>query len=243
MRHELAKTKNVKRFMGALHDLQTRGLGIEGMGILWGQPGEGKSTVIAYATNTLNGVFMRANACWTVTAMLGTLVRELGGQAKSFRAPMVEWAASELSERPRPVFIDEADYLLRDASMIDSMRDLYDMSGCPVVFIGMEDLGRKLAGVERYSRFSRRITQWIEFCGLDLEDARMVADTVCEVKVADDLIAHLHEETRGNIGRMVTGLSLIERMGKTNSLPVVTAKDWGKRTLYFGQPQFSRRAR
>lgn len=237
MKHEMARTKNVTRFLGAVQALRDRPLGVEGMGLLYGRPGEGKSTVVAYAVNTSDGVFLRANACWTVSSMLGALVRELGLAPQNRRADMVEAAAERLSATPRPIFVDEADYLLRQTEMIDSLRDLYDLTGCPVVLIGMEDIARKIAS---NGRFARRITQWVEFAGVDREDARTLASTVCEVEVADDLVEHLHSEAKANVGLMVVGLSRIETLGKTSRLPVVDRKTWGKRELFYGQPTFSK---
>ena len=240
MKPELADTKNVRRFMGALSDLENRPMGVEGMGLLYGQPGEGKTTVVAYATNVMNGIFLRANACWTVTAMLSDLTIEVGGEVKGRKAPMIRDITKKLLEDPRPIFIDEADYLLRKSDMLDTLRDIYDLTGVLVVFIGMEELGRRLTNSNRFSRFARRITQWIDFKGIDVEDSRLVADTICEIFVADDLLESLHKAAMANIGRMVTGLSMIERLGKTNNLDEVTLKDWGNRPFYYGQPYFGR---
>jgi DNA transposition AAA+ family ATPase len=209
------------------------------MAILWGEPGEGKSTTVAFACNTLDGIFLRANTCWTPTSMLSALMVELGLATGSRRAPMGEAAVKRLAERPRPIFIDEADYLFRTPDMLDVMRDIYDVTGAPVVLIGMEDFARK---VQAKGKFARRITQWVEFSGIDDEDARTLADTLCDVKVADDLMAHVHQAARKNIGRMVTGLARIEQFGRLNALETVTRKAWANRALFYDQPRFARRA-
>jgi hypothetical protein len=241
MRHEMATTRNVRRFLASVRELSDRPPGVEGMGLLWGAPGEGKSTVIAYATNMLDGVFLRAGANWTVTTMLQALCVELGLAPSRFRAPMVDAAVARLSERQRPIFVDEADYLLRQAVMLDTLRDIYDVSGAPVVLIGMEQAARKIQQSD-YGRFARRITQWIEFRGIDLADARTLADTVCEVPVADDLMAHVHKAAAGNIGRMVTALSRIEAFGRNSGLRLVDSESWADRPMFYDQPRFARRA-
>lgn len=238
MRHEMAMTKNVRRLMAAVNDLRDRSLGVEGMGLLYGEPGEGKSTVIAYATNAMNGVFLRANACMTVTSMLAALVAEMGGGPMHRRAPMIQFVTQRLMENPRPIFIDEADYLFRQMEMLDALRDIYDLTGSPVVLIGMEEIARK---IQTNGRFARRITQWIEFKGIDLGDARTLADTVSEVKVADDLLHHLHKAARANVGRMVVGLSKIEKLGRTNDLKEVGLQDWDDRPLFYDQPTFGKK--
>lgn len=239
MKHDMAMTKNVRRFMAAVNDLRDRPLGVEGMGLLYGEPGEGKSTVIAYTANAVDGKYVRANACWTVTSMLQEISHELGLDKLSRRAPMIQQITKSLMEHPRPIFIDEADYLFRQVDMLDALRDIYDLSiGSPVILIGMEEIARK---IQTNGRFARRITQWIEFKGVDLGDARTLADTVSEVRVADDLLHHLHKAARANVGRMVVGLSKIEKLGRTNGLKEVGLQDWDDRPLFYDQPTFGKK--
>ncbi len=241
MRHEMVKTKDVRRFMQAVEDLLNRPMGTEGMGLLWGPPGTGKTTALAYVANVYDAVYVRAVGCWTVTSMLGDLCKELGGKRMLRRSDMVEFIVEELTRdgrQPRPIFIDEADYCFRQFEMIDSLRDIYDLSGCPVILIGMEDIARR---IRTHERIARRITQWIEFKGLDLDDTTQVADEVCEVRLADDLLRHLHKETGGNIGRIIIGLTKIEKFALVNGFDVISCSGWGDRALYFDQPTFGRK--
>ena len=238
MNHQMAMTKNVRRFLAAVRELMDRPPGVEGMAILWGEPGEGKSTTVAYACNTLDGIFLRANTTWTVTSMLKALMVELGEIPGHRRDPMLNTAIQRLSERSRPIFIDEADYLFKQADMLDVMRDIYDITGSPVVLIGMEEFARK---IQSRGKFARRITQWVEFSGIDLDDAGTLAQTICAVDIDADFLAHLHQAALANIGRMVTAMARIEQLGKINALKTVTRKDWGNRALFYDQPVFKRR--
>ena len=239
MKDDMAMTKNVRRFLAAVRELNDRPMGVEGMAILWGEPGEGKSTTVAFACNTLDGIFLRANTCWTITSMLAALMVELGLPSGSRRAPMMTAAVQRLTEDPRPIFIDEADYLFKRPDMLDAMRDIYDVTGSPVVLIGMEEFARK---VQSRGKFARRITQWVRFSGIDIEDARTVVETISDIQIADDLLAHVHKEAKKNIGRMVTGLARIEQFGKLNALETVTKKDWANRALFYDQPNFKRKS-
>lgn len=238
MHDEMAMTQNVRRFLAAVRELNDRPRGVEGMAILWGEPGEGKTTTVAFACNIMGGVFLRANACWTITSMLAALSIELGLPIANQRAPMMAGIIKCLSENPIPIFIDEADYLFQQASMLDVMRDLYDMTGSPVIMIGMEEFSRN---VESRGKFARRITQSVRFYGINADDARVLAETLSEVKLADDLLAYVHKEAKGNIGRMVTGIARIEQFGKLNALDTVTKKDWAARPLFYDQSRFARR--
>jgi DNA transposition AAA+ family ATPase len=238
MKHEMAMTKNMRRFMTAVDDLVNRPHGTEGMGLLWGEPGEGKSTAVAYVANLTDAVFVRAIGCWTVTTMLGEICRELGGHRMLRRADMIDWIQTHLADNPRPIFVDEADYLFRQFEMMDALRDIYDVSGCPVILIGMEEIARK---IQNHGRFARRITQWVEFKGVDQADARVVADTVSDVRIEECLLRHVHEAARGNVGRMVIGISRIEKMAKASGLAKLDLDQWGERELFYDQPSFGRR--
>lgn len=239
MRDKVAPTKNLKRFIAAIRSLEERPLGIEGMGLLWGYPGEGKTTSIAYVVNLMNGIHIRALDSWTPSSMLEALLFEMGLPARKRKADMVNMAIRKLMESPRPIFVDEADYLIKPG-MLDSWRDIYDLTGVSVILVGMEDLARNIQSKDN-GKFARRITEWIEFDGIDKDDARILADTVCEVKVADDLLASLYKEAKANIGYMMPALARIESMGKTNGLEVVTGEDWGTRSLVAAPPKIRRR--
>lgn len=245
MRYELAKTKNVRKFLKVLDELRNRPMGVEGMGILWGRPGEGKTTVLAYATNIHNGIFLRARRSWTMTSLLEAMVTELGGTAGRRRSQMEDWIERRLmeSEAERIILVDEADYLFSArgravTDMLDVLRDIYDQTGTPVVLAGMENIARR---IQEEGRFARRITSWVEFQGIDLDDVRIVADTLCEVSVADDLLKHLHKECKASIGNIVPALSRVETFGRTNGLSTVSLDAWGEKPLYFAQPKFKQR--
>ena len=237
MKHDMAMTKELNQFVRSVEDLTNRPHGTEGCGLLWGEPGTGKTTATAWVANQYDAVFVRALGCWTVTSMLGALCTELGSHRMCRRSDMVEYICKNLAEKPRPIFIDEADYLFRQEDMMDSIRDIYDISGAPVILIGMEEIARK---IQQHGRFARRITQWIEFKGLDLSDTALVAARCCECVVGEDLLEFLHRESRGNIGRVIIGLARIETMAKTNRLASVGLAAWGTRQLFYDQPTFGK---
>lgn len=255
MIHKTVKTKDVRRFQQAIDDLLERPEGTEGMGVLWGPPGTGKTTSLAYFVNQYDGIFIRALTCSTITSILGDLCTALGWVSENpnkkrmlRKTDMVDFIVRKLAygepgepePMPRPIFIDEADYCFRQFELMDILRDIYDLSKCPVIFVGMEDIARK---IKEQGRFARRITQWIEYQGLDLEDTIHVARECCEIPLSPELIDYVHRQTSGNIGRLIIALTRIERYSKANALDQqpVTLSMWGDRPLYFDQPTFGGR--
>lgn len=233
MRSKLAITKNVAALQVAFEALVSRDVGIPGMGLVHGYTGAGKTTAITWLVNRTRGVYVRATSGWTPASMLGRIMVELGAEPLHKRASMLDFIAAQLAQQQRPLFVDECDYLLRHAAMLDGLRDIHDLSGAPVVMVGMQGIDRRLV---HKPQLSRRISHWVEFLPSDLEDARTLADTVCEVQLDDDLVARIHAEAKGSIGLMSVGMSRVEALAKANSWKLMTDAHWGDRKLFLGTP-------
>lgn len=248
MKKEMAITKNVERLLKAVRSLKESPHGIERMGLLYGLAGEGKTTSVDHVIDKTDGIALRAKRCWTVTAMLAELATELRCPEKIKRsnraAVMVNSIIEHLNTHPRPLFCDEIDHMFaphnrtRGTDILETLRDIYDTVKVPVILVGEEN---SAINIQENGRFARRITQWVEFKGIDSEDARTVAETCCEVGIADDLLAHLYQEAGANVGRIIVGINAIERHGKSLGMKEVDLSTWGERPLFFDAPVFARK--
>ncbi len=234
MRNRLALVKNVVRLQEAYTALEGRDAGIPGMGLIYGFTGAGKTTSVAWLVNRVRGVYVRALSTWSPTAMLGAIMTELGAAPLGRSAPMVQYITQTLAASGRPLFIDESDYLLGNISMLETLRDIHDVAGVPVLLIGMEGIERRL--IHR-QQLARRISHWVEFLPMDLDDARVLADTICEVCVSDDLLHHLHQTASGSMGLMVVGLSRIEALARAQQWHSIDLKGWGNRSYFLSRPK------
>jgi len=95
MRHLIARTTNVRKLRQGVDSLINRSVGTEGMGLIWGDPGEGKTTSVVELYNEYDGVFVRAVRCWTVTSMLGDICIELGGKRTSRSKDMLDYIVTQ----------------------------------------------------------------------------------------------------------------------------------------------------
>ena len=231
MKHEVVPTSNVIKAVTMMEDLRSASAGEEKMGLIHGDPGLGKTTAVTHLTQRTNGVFLRARVSWTVRSMLQSIQRELGQEPGHFSDPMVEEVVQSLALDPRPLIIDEADYLLRQIDMLDALRDIYDTAQVPVVLVMMKEAPRKIRSKSRLSRFKRRITQWVEFEPISLEDVERTAETMAEVEVQGGLLERIHEDTAGNMGKVVIALARVEEFAKTNDLTKVGLSEYGERPL------------
>jgi DNA transposition AAA+ family ATPase len=113
--------------------------------------------------------------------------------------------------------------------MLETLRDIHDLSSSPVVLVGMAGIERKLSNRQQ---LSGRISQWVEFKPADLEDAATLAKHVCEVEIAPDLLSDLHTQAKGSVRLMIVGLARIEALAKTQDWGRVDSDLWANRKLF-----------
>lgn len=248
MKKEMAITKNVRMLLLAVRELTESNHGRERMALLYGVPGEGKTTSIDYAIDKTDGIALRAKLFWSESSFLSELASELRCPEKirkSNRKDVKYLSIIEhLNNNPCPIFVDEIDRLVmpgnqhNGAKIMEMLRDIHDEVKIPVILVGEEN---SAINIKENDRFARRISQWVEFKGIDLKDSRIVADTVCEVAVADDLLEHLYEKSAANVGRIIVGLDAIERHCKAFEQTSLDLSGWGDAALFFDEPNFARK--
>lgn len=226
----IVPVKNVTRLAEAGEALIHRNPGMPGMGLIHGHTGFGKTTAVTWYSQRCDAVSVRAKATWTPFVMMEDISRELDLAPRSRISHMVDAVVKEMTDRERPLFIDEFDYVVDSTKMCDTVRDLHDLSDQPVIAIGMQDIAKKL---KRREQFTGRIAQDVAFQPLDIEDAQLLVRKQCEVRVSLDLLHHLLAATRGSIRLTLVGLAKIEAKAKTAGLPEIGLAQWGASTPMF----------
>lgn len=235
MKYKIVTVKNIRKLSMAYKALESRAIGVPGMGLVHGFTGYGKTVGTSWLVVQNDGVFVRAEATWNPASMVNAIATELGLALKIRSANQALQAVKRaLAESNRPLFVDEADYLLDSSStrMLDTLRDIHDSVQTPVVLIGMDGVERKISN---YPLLVRRITQWVEFEKLDIDDTKLVAASLAEVGIADDLLEALYEKTAGSIGLIIVGLARVEGYTKQQGWDAITLAQWGKRPFFLGR--------
>lgn len=241
MKSRTLPVKNVARLSAAGDALINRDYGMPGMGLISAPTGYGKTTSAAWFVNQCHGIYIRALRLWSPKTMLTTLGRELDLEVKGHNnGDMTEMIIQRLAETCRPLFVDEADYVIDSVRLSDTLRDIHDLSTVPVILIGKQHIKRKI----KDEQITGRIAQWVEFKGADMEDARILADGLCEIKVEDDLLERLHREAApkgkgkeilggAEIRRIVIGLGQIEQFAKVRGMKSIGLSNWTRGNEFF----------
>ena len=196
MKSKIVPISNVARLSEAGTALLERPMGMPGMGLVFGPSGAGKTTAIAWLATRQHGVYVRARATTTPRSLLAGICRELGIAPSSTNDGTVEDIVQKLAETGRPLFIDEGDYLVNQTRLVETLRDIHDLSSVPVILVGMAGINRKIAGRKQ---LAGRIAQWVEFQPASIEDAQLLAKQLAEVEIEPALVATLHQQAK--IGR------------------------------------------
>lgn len=175
------QTKNVRSFLVSMNAVLHADEGV--LVAVWGRAGRGKTrTSIEYHAEE-NCVYRRALKLWTELWMLQDLCFELGVRKDQLPGRKAKaWAiiVDSLKKDPRPVFIDEADKI--NHNLLEVVRDLADITGCPFVLVGEEEL---LPLMERNRRVWSRTCQAVKFGPIDALEAVYYAKKSLEVQNGD----------------------------------------------------------
>lgn len=222
MRKQFVKTKNALTFLGAFQALEQRGAGEACLMLVEGEPGTGKTTTVQWWAVQSRCVFLRAKAEWRPAWFLRELLTELRREPAATFEKMFAQALSALADaadaardagRPFAVVIDEADHIVGNKRLLESLRDLSDMLEVPIILVGMGTVDKALT---RFPQVRSRIGQKVVFARTDAADTATLVEQLCEVPVAGALVDALHTLTLGRSRELKEALAAIERVGKRN---------------------------
>ena len=222
MRTVFVKTGTVKKFIAAMGRLQNVRPGIPKMCLIHGIYGVGRSeTAIWWAAQHDDCKFIRLVSIIEAPWLLSKIIAEMGQVPERIKEKRFNQAINILLDRQYTLIFDEIDYVTSDRKAIEMLRDIHDITGTIIVFIGMEDAERKL---NRYPHLNDRVMERIRFDKLSLEDIRTAATDLCEVKLTEDAISYIYSDGP-RFRPLIKHICKAEALARTNSLKEVTAAD------------------
>lgn len=218
MKNIFVKTKNVKSFIVLANRLKNTKNNVPKMGLVFGEPGLGKTNAILWWAIQQDALIITAKNGMTPRWLLKQLVSDLGEAPKILVADLFEQAVVKLVENPRMIIVDEIDYLINNTRAIETIRDLHDETGIPILLVGMGAVDKKLS---RYKHFFDRIVEIYRFIPFDFEDVKTIINTLSDVPIEDSAIEIVYQKS--NRFRQIVKIILkFENLAKTNDYKVIT---------------------
>lgn len=233
--------ENVRLVIELMGRVQQRRPDLPGIGVFCGPSGLGKTVASVNAATLFNAAYVECGASWNQTALMDAVLYELTATSiKGTVHAKMRAIIDALASDGRPLIIDEADYLVKKAT-IDLVREMSDRSGAGVILIGEELLPKKL---EAFERTYNRVLKWQYAQPCDLDGARALAALLVPgIQVEPQLLDHLVQATRGVTRTICTNLDALREHAELNGLDHVSLREWSPAQFYSGRaPERARKA-
>jgi DNA transposition AAA+ family ATPase len=219
----ISSTDNVKRFLSSMDRLKSVTDEDPKMALFYSEPGHGKTKCITwYVLNGGEGVLVRAkalmNGCW----LLRSIVNELGQAPAHSTEDLFNQVIEQLTYRPTPIFIDEIDHIAAHTQLIETIRDIHDITHVPIILIGMANIDKRLM---RHKHFYDRLVEIVKFSTLTKKDIASIINQMCEVTILDDGIDYITERTGGKFRLLRYWMRRAEKLASVNNLSAISAGD------------------
>lgn len=213
----LVRTRNVREAGKMISYLLNRPkTEMVGLGLIYGQPGLGKSRFARQTAIRDDYIYLRLESTMTAKSFsirLLELVQYHFGMTKTKPRGTTNDVFNTVINILRMhdntvIVIDEIDYAFKMRKLLGAIRDIVDETLSVVILVGMADARDRLLMAD--SHYFDRCNFFCEFKELDKEDIRQICDEVASVKLSGDIVKYLHGKTKGNIRKLVKSLYSIE---------------------------------
>lgn len=213
MNKTFIKTRNVKRFVAMMDELQKLPSNIPKLALVYGEHGLGKSQAIQWWADKNDSVYVRANQGMTSRWLLSEIAEELGEEPFWHTQETFTLIENNLRQNPKMIIVDEIDYLM-EKNTVETLRDLHDKTSCPIVLVGMGAADKKLA---RYPHLCDRLYKTLRFEHFDFDDIKEILNKLTELNFTDDATKYLATRTN-QFRQLVKLINKIEKLSNTNQI-------------------------
>lgn len=220
MKKNFVRTQNVKNFISLMNSLQNKPEGVPKMALVFGDPGLGKSQTALWWAVKNDSIYLRSSNMMSGRWFLEELVEELGETPYYRSSDLLKQAVNQLVSNPRPIIIDEIDYLLGDLRTIETIRDIYDRTNVPILLMGMNKADKKLS---RYRHVYDRLSEILKFESFSLLEVKNIIEQLSEVEISDDAVNLIHSKAN-RFRQIVNLINKAEKLAQANSLSIIDSQ-------------------
>jgi hypothetical protein len=230
--NRVANISNLDLVTVAAEKLQSRVNGLPGIGVIYGEPGRGKTIACSALANQMRGYYVQVMSAWNRKTLLEKILFEMGIKPLGTIPALLDQVCEQMAASGRPLIVDEFDHCLQKAGMVELIRDIYEGSQGTLILVGEEQVPQKM---KRWERLHSRVLAWIPALPASLDDARKLSPIYCpNVTIADDLLTRVVELAHGSIRRVCVNLTRIHEEAMLTAESEMTLAKWGTQDLYTG---------
>jgi len=218
----VADLKNVQKFYSAIEKVNHNLIRVSRMALIYGDPGLGKTeTAIRYAAGN-GAIFIRMRKLMNARWLLRELIREFGEYPARYTEALFNQVVDLLERRKKTLILDEVDYFTSDSKITESLRDLADITGTPMIFLGMSHADKRL---KRYPHLWDRFIEIVKLLPLDREDVGLMIRELSNIPFNEEAVDKVVEVSEGKIRKVLALIHRCEYIGQNNRLKSISAKD------------------
>lgn len=216
MRNHYVKVSNHKEFASHYAAIEARGSKERCILLLTGVPGSGKTRLVDNFGSEKDAIYLEGIPGMTLSFLRDHLCNETG-VSSSRRFEEYKMLREYLEGKRIPIILDEAQHgLPHKAECIEYLRRLAELAGVPLILVCHES---EQKGFGRHKHIADRVGSVCTLRKATAEDVALYCRELCEVDLADEVIATVLSQSRGLyrlMGDAVTTLERIARkLGKT----------------------------
>lgn len=212
------KTTNVKNFIGLVENLLNKPKNIPKMGLIYGEPGLGKSQTALWLACKYDAIYLRATNLMTGRWLLEEIAKEMDEIPRYLTSDNFNLIVQKLKQKQQLIIIDEIDYLINNLKTIEILRDIHDETDCPIIFVGMGLAHKKL---ERYKHLFDRFSEIVKFETFGVNDLSQIVSQLSEVTFTPDAVEYIHSKFN-RFRQIVQLINKMETFAKDNNLTEIT---------------------
>ncbi len=208
--NQLVKISNVVEADQCIQYLMRRPkMEMVGLGLIYGKPGLGKTTYAQRIAFQQDYLYLRLESMTTPKAFSGMLLRALYRRFNlgSFIPTgstnnLFSHCKDILDEHPDTVIIiDEVDYAFKQKKILGAIRDIVDETLSIIILVGMQDAKDRLSQISEY--YFDRCNAFYQFKSPTMQDIKLIADEILEVKLSQMKIQSIYEYSNGSLRRAI----------------------------------------
>ena len=215
MKKVFVKTNNVKRFITMMNNLQNRAEGVPGMGLVYGEPGLGKTQAIKWWAFKNDAILIRCNQMMSARWLLKEILDYMSEIKPYSISDSFDEVIRNLILTPRILIVDEVDYLTTDKNKsIEILRDIHDKTNIPVVLVGMTNAHSRL---KKFSHLYDRLSEIVKFERFSKADIKTIVKELSEIELTDCAIKYIYSNLN-RFRQIVKVINKAETIAKANGL-------------------------